>query len=240
MRLKAKRITVLTHFESFCLNISSKSYATLTADSHFVGSDTLQGFKNFVFEIILGFLLDFWRALEYPKFSFSNLIQCISSRKYYFDMNRRALKIWRFQLSNARWFMSKWYLFEEIYRIEFENDNFGFSRVLQKSNQNPKIISKINFLKPCKVSVGVKVLSALIRVYLDNKSFNLHDSTCVRTVMRLAFKRTSNNMHTTSRKNLIAIFRQGVPLISYHHDIYMHTCAFVFTREERGIPMEKI
>ena len=84
--------------------------------------------------------------------------------------------------------------------------------------KNPKIISKINFLKPCKVSVGVKVLSALIRVYLDNKSFNLHDSTCVRTVMRLAFKRTSNNMHTTSRKNLIAIFRQGVPLISYRHD----------------------
>ena len=37
--------------------------------------------------------------------------------------------------------------------------------------------------------------------------------------MRLAFKRTSNNMLTTSRKNLIAIFRQGVPLISYHHDI---------------------
>ena len=200
------------------MDIFCKIYDTLNWDTTFAVWDTLQGFKNFVFEIILGFLLDFWRALEYPKFSFSNLIQCISSRKYYFAMNRRALKIWRSQLSNARWFMSKWYLFEEIYRIEFENENFGFSRVLQKSNQNPKIISKINFLKPCKVSVGVKVLSVLIRVYLDNKSFNLHDSTWVRTVIRLAFKRTSNNMHTTSRKNLIAIFRQGVPLISYHHD----------------------
>ena len=48
--------------------------------------------------------------------------------------------------------------------------------------------------------------------------FKQNDSKCVRTVMRLAFKRTSNNMLTTSRKNLIAIFRQGVPLISYHHD----------------------
>ena len=48
--------------------------------------------------------------------------------------------------------------------------------------------------------------------------FKQIDSKCVGTVMRLAFKRTSNNMLTTSRKNLIAIFRQGVPLISYHHD----------------------
>ena len=56
MRLKVHYLAVPTHFESSQLSIFSKRISTLMADSTYVVSDTLQGFENYIFEIILVFL----------------------------------------------------------------------------------------------------------------------------------------------------------------------------------------
>ena len=98
------------------------------------------------------------------------------------------------------------------------NNNLSHGKDIFSNSSKSNVENIHIFEDPSKVSASQKQVSAVNRKYFyEKKSDELH-SKCVRTVHRSASKRTLNHVHTTLRKNFIAIFHQGGPLISPYHD----------------------